>query len=184
MFVILFVAVASIRNTKQQFKRMFWDQKNFNFNFAPKNMPDLRNRMKTWSLFFDKNVELIEFERTNGTEPNDAEYGNPFRWLDQWTAWTNLHIHVLNVIMRVLTLWRIWMIGNLGLTAACEMLAPNDDRVVLLSSISSLDTESSDLTSTISSFILTRANVRFVCFLYRFRVLATKTQSPKNSSRT
>lgn len=39
------------------------------------------------------------------------------------------------------------------LTVAREILTPNDDRVVLLSSISSQDNESSDLTSTISSFI-------------------------------
>lgn len=67
------------------------------------------------------------------------------------------------------------------LTEACETLAPNDDRVVLLSSISSLDTESSDFISTISSFILKQTNVlaklsarsNIVCSLTNHKSLET-----------
>lgn len=47
-----------------------------------------------------------------------------------------------------------WEKVFVSLTADCVKLTPNEDRVVLLSSPSSLDIESSDLTSTVSSFIL------------------------------
>lgn len=50
-----------------------------------------------------------------------------------------------------------------SLTLDCEKLTPNEDRVVLLSSISSLDIESSDLTSTVSNFIL-KLSVRIIMF--------------------